>query len=1124
MSATFQHLSGEFLNLHPNVSGWILDAARTTAITLGAFGMAWLLVNRSAVARSWVIRMGFVTLAIAAVWQVVPSSYSRFRPSMRFDVAAPTPVESAPPTETSHPPEVMRDHPEQVTLATEAIPSALPGPKPFRTSEPETGSSQFSVVTWFEEKLAMVWAGGTLIITGWLLLRHFMGLIWLHRKGRPSSEEISSIVQETGTSLGVLRNPECRIVNPLSNPLMTGWRKAWIWLPEETLEMPVKHQQAIIAHEVVHFHRNDLPWQTCAALICAFWWWNPLVWLLLKRLKSEAELATDEFVVSGNALATDYAEALVKVAAGISSSPQRHIGVPMAGKSPVEQRVKAILADNPFRNRLGWIASVAVVILTLAGSFVASFSAIAQEKKPPSVVKTKPPETQQQLAERIVAMLNERHKRMNFLHLKVERTWSQTDDESDVPIAPPVSEKMEVWEDAESGKYRVEYRPRVSRWTNGAAPFHVEEETQINDGEYTFSQYESQGQQQPKKNSEKTSLGTEEARIGREYEKKALRLLSLIIRNDGSPGPFKRSISEKEIDGLSVAEIVEVCTVDAGKVAQRITIRLDLGSMGAIVLYRFESPSRSTEWKRLHSDNQPGVVSIPKEYVFTSERKGEKHVSNYRVVEFEVLKSLPYGITEIQNPKKDKFVANNGIATQRESILIKLSDAKTGIPIKDAKVEYQVNSTKESTGKIGTDGNVLIQLPKEEVMSLRVTCKSGDYVGHVLRVRKEGDPIQLPESYELKLHKASKISGKITTESGAPIQGALVEAYIFGPQKGSVLSDGFLLSGIEAKSNEEGIWTMEGFPDDLKGLSMRVSHADYIDTSDGPISGYLMLARQPYESLRDGSSRIVLKEGVAIEGKVLDYSGHPVKGCRVTIGEDNFQGASPVAVTDNGGIYRLSGLKSGETVVTFEGPAQHPAIHKITLPLANNKMDDVRLEQPRTLRGIVLSEDGAPIAGLYVNAQRWRGQRNLKFWTTTDSEGRFEWTAAPKDEVTFDLGVGQNREFLSDVSLIAGGEELRIVMKPALRVKISAVDDTTGKPIRKLRVTSGYGELKSPYWATDEARTASDVYEWKTNYFARREDLHHRFLVEAEGYEPHQTKSYPTNQQTETLQVRLKAK
>ena len=121
-------------------------------------------------------------------------------------------------------------------------------------------------------------------------------------------------------------------------------------------------------------------------------------------------------------------------------------------------------------------------------------------------------------------------------------------------------------------------------------------------------------------------------------------------------------------------------------------------------------------------------------------------------------------------------------------------------------------------------------------------------------------------------------------------------------------------------------------------------------------------------------------------------------------------------------------------------------------------------------------------------------------------------------------GWGQNREFLSDLSLIAGNEELEIVMKPALRVKINAVDDTTGKPIQKFRVTSGYGDLKSPYWAIDEARTASDMYEWQTNYFAKREDHHHRFLIEAEGYEPLQTNSFPTKQQTETLQVRLKAK
>lgn len=1122
MNETLQHLPGEFLTLHPQVSGWILDAARTTAIALGTFGMAWLLAQRSAVARSWVMRMGFVALAIAAVWQVVPSAYAGFRPSMRFDVVAQAPAESAPPTQPTETSDVLKERPQSVALETAVMPSASSESTAPKTTEPVAESLQFSIVVWLEENLAQVWFAGTLMIAAWLILRHFMGLIWLHKKSRCADAGISRLVRGSATSLGVRRTPECRIVESLSNPLMTGWRRAWIWLPKETLEMPVKHQQAIIAHEIAHFRRNDLPWQTSAALICAFWWWNPCVWLLLKRLKSEAELATDECVVSGNAFATDYAEALVTVAARASSAPQRPVGVPMAGKSPVEQRVKAILADNPFRNRIGWIASLALVTLTLIGCFVASFSAIAQEKPSPLVTETQAPETQQQLAERIIAMLKKRHERMRFLHLKVERTWTQTNHESAVPIVPPVPEKMEFWEDAGTGKYRIEYRPLVSRWIQGAAPFFVGEETEVNDGEYTLRQNETLRRPEQRKNTGRSTMAGDYAQIGTQFEKEAIKLLSL-INQSGSFGGVQVNITVKELESQGLADIVQELSDKSGKVVSRATIRLDLTAMGALVSYQ----RGTTEWKRLRA-NGSLESSIPQEYEFTTGDKEGKLVSHYRVTESEVLERLPAGITDMPAPKKDKFVAESGVAVQQKSILIKLRDAKAGIPIKDVKVLYQINFSKEAIGTLGSDGNVLIQLPEQEITDLRVSCKSPGYVDHFLTIEKRGDPLQLPESWELKLHKASKISGKITNEAGNPIQGALVEAYIFGSQEkdSAVLREGFKLSGIQAKSDAQGVWVMDGFPDDLKGLSMRVSHADYVDTSDGSYSAYWILAQQPYESLRDGSSRIVLKQGVAVEGKVLDPAGNPVKGCRVTIGEDNFENKSPVAITDKEGSYRIVGLKTGETVMTFEGPAQGPVIHKVTFPLANNKMDDVRLEMPMTLRGRVVKEDGSPIAGLYVHAETWREQRNLKFWTKTDAEGRFEWPAAPKDVVTFNLRSGQNREFLGDYPLVAGSEESEIVMKPALRVKITAVDDATGKPIQKFRVTSGNDrdDRGTPYWKTDEARTATDVYEWQTNYFARRKDRQHRFLVEADGYEPHQTQSFPTKQQTETLQVRLKAK
>jgi protocatechuate 3,4-dioxygenase beta subunit len=162
---------------------------------------------------------------------------------------------------------------------------------------------------------------------------------------------------------------------------MTGWWRATIWLPGHVVEMPTAHQRLIIEHELAHFRRKDFPWQAYASLMAAFWWWNPLVFILLRKLKSEAELAADEAVVSRGSAGADYAEALVRVAAGASYIPCRQIGVPMLGNSSIEKRVKEIVSENPFRNRIGWIASMMIGLVAVGGGLLASFTAVAQQRE-----------------------------------------------------------------------------------------------------------------------------------------------------------------------------------------------------------------------------------------------------------------------------------------------------------------------------------------------------------------------------------------------------------------------------------------------------------------------------------------------------------------------------------------------------------------------------------------------------------------------------------------------------------------------------------------------------------------------------------------------------------------------
>lgn len=380
MNETMRQLWGEMLRDYPGISGWFLEGVKSGMVAGCALLMGCLLARRSALSRSWVIRMGFLALGIATVWNFVPESEKTSQPRIFVEVSAPLPSISLPSVPFAEIP-VPRIPDVKVDYRGDLVKS----PDGTAESGLSTGlhveESPFSLQLWIEENLKLIWFGMASFIAIWLTVRYLAGVFWLRKNGRPVGGQIRQLVEEITASLRVRRTVKCQLVEGLGSPLITGWRQANIWLPNHVVEMPPAHQRVIIEHELAHFRRNDFPWQSYASLIAAFWWWNPLVFLLLRKLKSEAELAADEMVVCGTSSSTDYAEALIKVATGASYVSHRETGVPMLGRSSIEKRVKEIISENPFRNRIGWIASIMIGLVAVGGGLLASFTAVAQQRE-----------------------------------------------------------------------------------------------------------------------------------------------------------------------------------------------------------------------------------------------------------------------------------------------------------------------------------------------------------------------------------------------------------------------------------------------------------------------------------------------------------------------------------------------------------------------------------------------------------------------------------------------------------------------------------------------------------------------------------------------------------------------
>jgi hypothetical protein len=100
-------------------------------------------------------------------------------------------------------------------------------------------------------------------------------------------------------------------------------------------------------------------------IVCALYWFNPLVWLAARRMCAERERACDDLVLDGGSRASDYAAHLIEIARSFRRVPQV-AAIAMARASRLERRVAAILEDGRNRKRSAK-AAVAFIALGIVG-------------------------------------------------------------------------------------------------------------------------------------------------------------------------------------------------------------------------------------------------------------------------------------------------------------------------------------------------------------------------------------------------------------------------------------------------------------------------------------------------------------------------------------------------------------------------------------------------------------------------------------------------------------------------------------------------------------------------------------------------------------------------------------
>ena len=296
----------------------------------------------------------------------------------RIELAPASPVDAA----TAASPRHAQRNPKRSTAASAAIPPVNPGPaqaiESSEAREPANGATQSRTTAFmpgsaptsarlanFSALLILVWISGALFfLARWKLnASHLSGLV--RRAAVLTDSGWNAHIRALAAQLSIDRHVALLISDEIEVPITTGLMFPKIVLSPDYAEWSAGRRSAILNHELAHIRRLDVLAQGLAQIAVALYWFHPLVWLMARAMRAEAERACDDQVLASGTKASDYAHELLDIVSELRG-PELAAALAMARRSQLEGRVLAVLNPALRRSAVSAKAAAGIAVLTLA--------------------------------------------------------------------------------------------------------------------------------------------------------------------------------------------------------------------------------------------------------------------------------------------------------------------------------------------------------------------------------------------------------------------------------------------------------------------------------------------------------------------------------------------------------------------------------------------------------------------------------------------------------------------------------------------------------------------------------------------------------------------------------------
>ncbi len=217
--------------------------------------------------------------------------------------------------------------------------------------------------------MAFLWLGGAVL--GLSIVIGVNAAFYQHLRRLPPIRDprLQGIFQKALLELGIKTPPSLLVTNRVSSPVLMGFFRPAILLPDHELQNYSDSElRLILLHELAHLKRGDLLIQWMLSLMKILHWFNPVLWFAFRRIRIDREPATDAFVLShsGEQFKESYGLALLKV---LENHQKRHALPSMVGiledKSELQSRFRLISLFNQKAYAWSFLSILLIALLAL---------------------------------------------------------------------------------------------------------------------------------------------------------------------------------------------------------------------------------------------------------------------------------------------------------------------------------------------------------------------------------------------------------------------------------------------------------------------------------------------------------------------------------------------------------------------------------------------------------------------------------------------------------------------------------------------------------------------------------------------------------------------------------------